>query len=157
MHDKQNYFDINAYHEFIQRQSYVDNTHLNPPFIISEPSTNPLKTQSQNKPRNSWWWRRWWSKNYRYAWNMQKNWFVRDAHEESYKIGWNHNNCLQLLFQRVQVVEIRRLQHISLTYHQYSSYWSCEVKSKGSNANFPSTLPLPINYFVILILIIEKN
>ena len=50
MHDKQNYFDINAYHEFIQHQSYVDNTHPNPPFIISKPSTNPLESQSKNQP-----------------------------------------------------------------------------------------------------------
>ena len=51
MHDEQNYFDIDTYHEFIQCQSYVDDIHLNPTLIISEPtSTNPLESQSQNQP-----------------------------------------------------------------------------------------------------------
>ena len=50
MHDEQNYFDIDTYHKFIQRQSYVDDTHSNPPFIIFELFTNPLESQSQNQP-----------------------------------------------------------------------------------------------------------
>ena len=49
MHDQQNYFDIDSYNEFIQRQSYVDDTHPNLPLIIFEPSTNPLESQSQNQ------------------------------------------------------------------------------------------------------------
>ena len=47
MHDLQNFLDTNSYHEFIQRQPYVDHTHHNP-LIISEPSSNPLESQSQN-------------------------------------------------------------------------------------------------------------
>ena len=50
MHDEQNFFDTDSYHEFIQRQPYVDNTHHNPLFIISEPSSNPLESQFQNAP-----------------------------------------------------------------------------------------------------------
>ena len=50
MHDSQNFFDTDSYHEFIQRQPYVDNTHPNPPLIIFEPSSNPLESQSQNAP-----------------------------------------------------------------------------------------------------------
>ena len=51
MHDQQNYFDTNAYNEFIQRQSYVDDTQNNLPLIIFEPtSTNLMKSQSQNIP-----------------------------------------------------------------------------------------------------------
>ena len=50
MHDEQNFFDIDSYHKFIQRQPYVDNTHSNPLLIISEPSSNPLESQSQNAP-----------------------------------------------------------------------------------------------------------
>ena len=51
MHDQRNYLNIDAYNEFIQCQSYVDNTQNNPLFIISEPTfTNPLKSQSQNQP-----------------------------------------------------------------------------------------------------------
>ena len=50
MHDSQKIFNIDSYHEFIQRQSYVDNTHPNPPLIISEPFSNPLESQSQNAP-----------------------------------------------------------------------------------------------------------
>ena len=48
MHDEQNFFDIDSYHEFIQRQPYVDDTHPNPSLIISKPSSNPLESQSQN-------------------------------------------------------------------------------------------------------------
>ena len=48
MHDPQNFFDTNSYHEFLQHQSYIDDTHPNPPLIISEPSSNPLESQSQN-------------------------------------------------------------------------------------------------------------
>ena len=50
MHDSQIFFDTNSYHECIQRQPYVDDTHPNPPLIISEPSSNPLESQSQNAP-----------------------------------------------------------------------------------------------------------
>ena len=50
MHDEQKIFDTDSYHEFIQRQPYVDDTHLNPSLIISEPSSNPLESQSQNVP-----------------------------------------------------------------------------------------------------------
>ena len=43
------YLNTNAYNEFIQRQSYIDETHYNPPLIIFEPiSTNPMENQSQN-------------------------------------------------------------------------------------------------------------
>ena len=51
MHDQQNYFDKDAYKEFIQHQSYIDNTQNNPLLIIFEPtptSTNPMESQSQN-------------------------------------------------------------------------------------------------------------
>ena len=48
MHDEQNFFDIDSYHEFIRRQPYVDDIHPNLPLIIFEPSSNPLKSQSQN-------------------------------------------------------------------------------------------------------------
>ena len=44
MHDSQNFFDTDSYHEFIQCQPYVDNTHPNPPLIISEPFSNPLES-----------------------------------------------------------------------------------------------------------------
>ena len=50
MHDEQNFFNTDSYHEFIQRQPYVDDTHPNPPLIISEPSSNLLESQSQNAP-----------------------------------------------------------------------------------------------------------
>ena len=50
MHDSQKNFDTDSYHEFIQRQPYVDNTHPNPPLIIFESSSNPLENQSQNAP-----------------------------------------------------------------------------------------------------------
>ena len=50
MHDEQNFFDTDSYHKFIQRQPYVDDTHPNLPLIIFEPSSNPLKNQSQNAP-----------------------------------------------------------------------------------------------------------
>ena len=50
MHDEQNFFDTDSYHEFIQCQPYVDDTHLNSPFIISEPFSNSLESQSQNAP-----------------------------------------------------------------------------------------------------------
>ena len=50
MHDSQNFFDTDSYHEFIQRQPYVDNTHPNPPLIIFEHFSNPLESQSQNAP-----------------------------------------------------------------------------------------------------------
>ena len=49
MHDEQNYFDTDAYHEFIQHQSYVDDTHPNPHLIIFESFTNPLESQFQNQ------------------------------------------------------------------------------------------------------------
>ena len=43
------FLDTDAYNEFIRRQSYVDETHPNPPFIIFEPiSTNSMESQSQN-------------------------------------------------------------------------------------------------------------
>ena len=49
MHDQQNYFDTNAYNEFIQCQFYVDDTQNNSPFIIFEPtSTNLIESQFQN-------------------------------------------------------------------------------------------------------------
>ena len=48
MHDEQNFFDTDSYHEFIQRQPYIDDTYPNHPLIISEPSSNPLESQSQN-------------------------------------------------------------------------------------------------------------
>ena len=35
MNDEQNFFDTDSYHEFIQRQPYVDDTHLNHSLIIS--------------------------------------------------------------------------------------------------------------------------
>ena len=48
-----NYFDIDAYNEFIQRQSYVDDTQNNLPLIIFEStSTNPMESQSQNIPNH---------------------------------------------------------------------------------------------------------
>ena len=47
MHDSQNFFDTDSYHEFIQRHPYVDDTHPNP-LIIFEPFSNPLESQSQN-------------------------------------------------------------------------------------------------------------
>ena len=50
MHDEQNVFDTDSYYEFIQRQPYVDDTHLNHLLIIFEPSSNPLESQSQNAP-----------------------------------------------------------------------------------------------------------
>ena len=50
MHDEQNFFDTDSYHEFIQHQPYVDDTHPNPSLIIFEPSFNPLESQSQNVP-----------------------------------------------------------------------------------------------------------
>ena len=51
MHYEQNYFDTDAYNEFIQRQSYIDDTKNNPPLIIFElTSTRPLESQSQNQP-----------------------------------------------------------------------------------------------------------
>ena len=50
MHDEQNFFDIDSYHEFIQRQPYVDHTHHNP-LIISEPSSNPLESQNREPNR----------------------------------------------------------------------------------------------------------
>ena len=50
MHDEQKIFDTDSYHEFIQCQPYVDDTHPNPPLIIFEPFSNPLECQSQNAP-----------------------------------------------------------------------------------------------------------
>ena len=51
MHYQQNYFDTDSYNEFIQHQSYVDDTQNNPHLIIFEPtSTNPMESQSQNTP-----------------------------------------------------------------------------------------------------------
>ena len=45
MHDQQNYFDIDAYNEFVQRQSYANDTQNNPLLIIFEPtSTNPMES-----------------------------------------------------------------------------------------------------------------
>ena len=47
------FLDTDAYNEFIRRQSYVDETHPNPPFIIFEPiSTNSMESQYQNIPNH---------------------------------------------------------------------------------------------------------
>ena len=43
MHDSQNFFNTDSYHEFIQRQPYVDDTHPNAPLIIFEHSSNSLE------------------------------------------------------------------------------------------------------------------
>ena len=137
MHDSQNFFDIDSYHEFIQRQLYVDNTHPNPPLLLFEPFSNLLESQSQNASshfeiHND-------EGDYQETIDTQdtrKKSDVRGVYEESYKIRWKLSNYLQLLLKRVQVVEIRRLQHILTTYQQYSSHRSCEIKGKGSNANF---------------------
>ena len=49
MRDEHNYLDTDIYNEFIQHQSYVDETQNNLPFIIFElTSTNPMESQSQN-------------------------------------------------------------------------------------------------------------
>ena len=51
MHEQRNYLNIDAYNEFIQRQSYVDDTQNNLSLIIFEPtSTNIMESQSQNIP-----------------------------------------------------------------------------------------------------------
>ena len=34
MHDSQKNFDTDSYHEFIQHQPYIDDTHPNPPLKI---------------------------------------------------------------------------------------------------------------------------
>ena len=51
MHGENIFLHIEVYNEFIQRHSYVDETHLHFPLIISEPtSTNLMESQSQNIP-----------------------------------------------------------------------------------------------------------
>ena len=95
MYDQQNYFNTNAYKDFIKRQSYVDDIQNNLPLIIFEPtSTNPMESQSQNIPSH-----------------IEipddgddqdtidtqvcaKNLTCSSSHEETYKIGWNDYNCL---------------------------------------------------------------
>ena len=49
MHQENIFLDIDAYNEFIQCHSYVDETHPNSLLIIFEPTfTNSMKSQSQN-------------------------------------------------------------------------------------------------------------
>ena len=47
------FFDTDAYNDFIQHQSYIDEIHPNPPLMIFEPTfTNPMKNQSKNRPHH---------------------------------------------------------------------------------------------------------
>ena len=153
MHNQQNYFDTHAYNEFIQCQSYVDDTQNNHPLIISKPtSANPLESQSQNQPSH-----------FEIFDDEGDDQETIDTHErrkkfdlfEVHKIGWNHSNGLQSSRSSSGrnsevTTHIDNISPILIPLKLRSQRQ--KVKRK-----FLGTLLLPINYFVILMLIIGKN